>query len=29
VHEGNHESTLGKRLETAMLPAVSSHLVHE
>ena len=29
AHEGNHESTLGKRLETAMLPAVSSHLVHE
>jgi glucan biosynthesis protein C len=29
VHEGGHESTLGKRLETAMLPAMSNSLFHQ
>jgi len=29
VHEGGHETTLGKRLETAMLPAISNSLLHE
>ncbi|HEY5909407.1 MAG TPA: acyltransferase family protein [Verrucomicrobiae bacterium] len=29
VHEGGHESTLGKRLETAMLPELSSSLRHD